>query len=687
MIGLSRSSMPRETRDTLFMLLVVAWVVVPMYEELPWWCGALSLALMLWRGSLAWLAQPLPSRWWLLALVALCVVATLVSFRTVFGRDAGVTLIVVLLALKTLELRARRDAFVVFFLCFFLMLTRFFYSQSLLSAVGMFIGLLGLLTALVNAHTITGPAPLWQSARQAIWMMMLGAPVMLTLFLLFPRIAPLWGLPSQALSAKSGLSASMEVGNVASLALDPSVAFRIRFDGPAPATGQLYFRGPVLSEFDGRQWRAPFGALVLSEGKVETQGSPIGYELTLQPHQQAWLLSLEATVEAPTLAGVRIQRGADLQWLKPAGVQAVTRYRAQAYPNYRYGQNLSDPARARYLAMPAASNPRTRQWARDLIQQAPEPLRRVQEPNAARHWMNTAMGILRDGGYRYTLEPGVFGQHTADEFWFDRKSGFCEHIASSFVVLMRMLGVPARIVTGYQGAEQNPLDDFWTVRQSDAHAWAEVWLADQGWQRVDPTSAVAPQRTSSLQRPAGAAPDVASAILGRISPTLVWQVRLYWDAINNRWNQWVLNYEQANQLELLLRLGVASPSWEDLVVLLSALVVFASLVAAAITGWNARGREPWLSLLDQARKRIQAVSTQDISANATPRELCVLIENARQNNMAKAVAARDWLDWLHRLEQQRYGPPKGQAQTPHRPALATLRRQFGQLPPLSRPTD
>ena len=684
MKGLRLSTLPREARDTLFMLIVVAWVVAPMYGELPWWCGVFSVVLMAWRGLLAALGRPLPSRGWLLALVALAIAATLMSFRTLFGRDAGVTLIVVLLALKTLELRARRDAFVVFFLSFFLMLTRFFYSQSLLSAFGMLIGLVGLLTALINAHTVAGPAPLGRSARQAVKMLLLGTPVMLALFFLFPRIAPLWGLPNTATSAKSGLSSSMEVGNVASLALDPSVAFRVRFEGPAPATNQLYFRGPVLSEFDGRQWRAPSGAPVLSPGEVITDGPALAYELTLQPHQQAWLLSLEATVEPPTLVGARVRRGADLQWQKPAGVQTVTRYRAQAHTSYRYGERLSPAARARYLAIPALSNPRTRQWAQDMLSQAPAPMRQLHEPDAARYWVSKSLGLLREGGYRYTLQPGLYGPQVADEFWFDRKTGFCEHIASSFVVLMRLLGVPARIVTGYQGAELNPVDNFWTVRQSDAHAWTEVWFSDRGWQRVDPTSAVAPQRTSSLQRPEGAAADVATAILGRISPTLVWQMRLYWDAMNDRWNQWVLNYEKAKQLELLLKMGIASPGWEDLVLLLATLMVLFSLIAAGFTTWPWRRRSAWLSLLDQARKQVQAISQQPIPDNVTPRQLARLIARGHGQAVSTDQGKQEWLNWLEQLERLRYGPTVTDMQPPSKQALATLRRQLNRLPPLSR---
>ncbi|HEX5697852.1 MAG TPA: DUF3488 domain-containing protein, partial [Rhodoferax sp.] len=192
----SFSHLPRDTRDTLFVLAVIAWVIAPLAPELPLWCGLLSAALIGWRGVLAWRGRPLPSKWWLLGLLGLCLVATLISFKTLLGRDAGVTMVVVLLALKTLELRARRDAFVVFFLGFFLILTHFFYSQSLLTAAAMLVALLGLLTALVNAHMPVGKPPLWQAARMAGSMALLGAPIMVLLFVLFPRMAPLWGLPS-----------------------------------------------------------------------------------------------------------------------------------------------------------------------------------------------------------------------------------------------------------------------------------------------------------------------------------------------------------------------------------------------------------------------------------------------------------------------------------------------------------
>jgi len=311
------SHLPRDTRDTLFVLAVIAWVLAPLSLQVPLWCSLLSATVIVWRAVLAWRGQPLPSRWWLLGLLLLSVVGTLISFKTILGRDAGVTLVVVLLALKTLELRARRDAFVVFFLGFFLMLTNFFYSQSLLTAAAMLVGLLGLLTALVNAHMPVGKPPLWQAARMAGGMALLGAPIMVLLFVLFPRVAPLWGLPSDAMSGRSGLSADMTVGNIASLALDNSVAMRVRFEGAAPVQSALYFRGPVLTHFDGRSWRARPSSLpdhLRLPADLKVAGEPVRYQVTLEPNKLPWLLLLDATPQAPALAGKTARMTRELQW-------------------------------------------------------------------------------------------------------------------------------------------------------------------------------------------------------------------------------------------------------------------------------------------------------------------------------------------------------------------------------------
>ena len=658
---------PRDSRDTLFMLLVIAWVLLPQVSHLPLWCSALAAGVLLWRAWLAVTGQPLPARWWLLSVLVLTVSATLFTYKTLLGRDAGVTLIVVLLTLKTLELRARRDAFVVFFLSFFTLLTTFFHSQSLLTAAAMLLALLGLLTLLVNAHLPVGRPPLWQAAQTAGGMALLGAPIMLALFLLFPRLAPLWGLPNDAQSGRSGLSANMQVGTIASLALDDSIALRIQFDGAPPPQSALYFRGPVLSTFDGRSWqplRSDFSPRQQLPAALQVSGAPVNYQVTLEPHQQAWLLLLDASPNAPRLNGLDAHMTPELQWLTNRPVTELLRYRAQSYPDFRHGPLRPQASLQDQLALPAGFNPRTAQLAAELRRDP-----RYAQASGAQ-LVDAVLQRLRSGGYRYTLEPGVFGPHSADEFWFDRKEGFCEHIASSFVILMRALGVPARIVTGYQGGERNAVDGFFTVRQRDAHAWAEVWLPDQGWVRVDPTSAVAPGRTGSLQRLQAPRGALASALFGTVSPEFALNLRALWDAANNRWNQSVLNYSQGKQLKLLENIGFEAPSWEDLIYLLIGLLVLASLSGAAWTLWERQRQDPWLRLLEAARKRLQLAGIA-LAPNSPPRRLAEQL--AAQRDL-RHPATQALHAWLLRLEAQRYAPPG----TP-RQRLATLQRELTQL--------
>jgi transglutaminase-like putative cysteine protease len=260
--------------------------------------------------------------------------------------------------------------------------------------------------------------------------------------------------------------------------------------------------------------------------------------------------------------------------------------------------------------------------------------------------VQAAMDRLRSGGYRYTLDPGVYGENTADEFWFDRKEGFCEHIASAFVVLMRAMDIPARLVTGYQGGELNPVDGYWIVRQSDAHAWTEVWLQGQGWVRVDPTSAVAPGRIGSLQRLLPPRSALAAAF-GNVTPGLSEGLRAAWDAINNGWNQRILNYTQSRQLNLLKNIGFESPSWEDLSYVLIALIVIVALGGAAWTIWDRREHDPWLRLLHRVRKRLAAAGVE-LPPAAPPRQMATVV-TARFGANGSALA-----DWLLKLEMQRY---------------------------------
>ena len=663
------TTLPRDARDMLFLLLVIAWAIAPQVAQLPLWTSVFAAALLLWRGALAWTGRPLPSRWVLVALLAVAVGATLLTYRTLLGRDPGVALVVLLLAFKTLEARARRDAMVVFFLGFFTVLSNFFYSQSLLTAVAMLLALLGLLTALVNAHMPVGRPPLALALRTAGGMALLGAPIMLALFVFFPRMAPLWGMPSDELTGRSGLSGTMQVGNIAALALDDSVALRVRFDMPddaAPPQSQLYFRGPVLSQFDGREWQAlPWRSSAWQGPQddapdLQVQGAPLRYSVTLEPQKRPWLMLLDAAPQAPEITGMGAVMTPDLQWLATRALTDVTRYSATSYPQFRHGPTERTAQLQALTDLPARFNPRTLALAQQM---RAEP---AVQRGGTQALVNAALARLRTGGYQYTLEPGVYSEDTADEFWFDRKAGFCEHIASAFVVLMRAADVPARIVTGYQGGERNGVDGLWTVRNSDAHAWAEVWMAGRGWVRVDPTGAVSPGRVGQFQRLLAPRGVLGNAMGSVLSPGMVQHLRAVWEAANNHWNQWVLNYTQSRQFDLLKALGFTTPSGQDLARILAGLVGAAALLGAAWAAHQRRQHDPWLRLLAHAHQRLARAGLA-LPENLPPRAMAAA---AQAHFGAPADAAAQW---LLRLEQWRYAPA-GAMPAPLRALRRELRR-------------
>ena len=662
--------MPRDKRDTLFVLAVMALVLAPQLAYLPVWTSACVAALLAWRAWIAWRGAALPPKWVIHGLLVLAIGGTLAQFRTLLGSEAGVALIVLLLVLKTLEMRARRDAMVLFFLGFFTLLTLFFQSQSLLTALAMLLGLWGLLSALVNAHLPVGKPPLALAVRTAGLLMLWGAPLMAALFVLFPRVPPLWGLPADSQRAKTGLSGSMEVGNIAQLAQDPSLAMRLRFltpDGKAPGQSKLYFRGPVLSHFDGRQWsEVPHnGRWATAQDAAPAAAHPIGpavpYEVTLEPHHQRWLLTLDATLQPPELSRQRALAAGPLQWQSSRPITEVLRYTAQVQLDYRLGRELSPAEWRQYTQLPAQGNARTRAWAAELRQRHGA----LNAPILA-----DVLLQLRQGGYRYTLEPEPVPRDTADDFWFGQKAGFCEHMASAFVVLMRAAHVPARVVTGYQGGERNPVDGLWTVRQSDAHAWAEIWLPGDGWTRVDPTAAVAPSRVGELQRLRPPATAIGQALDTVVGMDQLQRLRATWDAINHRWNDWVLGYSvrQQSYLWQWLQSLWTERAWQ--------LLTGAAVLAMLLTRWLRRGArsDPWLALLQQAHSRLQAQGIPTAPYMGTRALGAAAI--AQWGVGAAALQA-----WLERMERARYAPS-----APGTPRLRALRREFRSLPwPPGRP--
>lgn len=685
--------LPRETRDTLFLLGVIGAIVGMQIGHIPAWTSALAAAVLVWRGWIAWRGRPLPGWPWRLALTLAAAGLTVGSHRTLLGPEAGVTLIVVLQTLKTLEMRARRDAYVIFFLGFFTLWTPLLRSQSLLTALGIGLAVWGLLTALVLAHLPNGRPPLWWAARTAGGMALAGAPIMALLFALFPRLPPLWGIPTDSTIGRSGLSGQMQVGDVAQLALDERVALRVAFPDGAPPREALYFRGPVLRVFDGRRWRPLHGPdaaggvppMLLqqdSAGRFQPTGPGLRYQVTMEPSLRPWLLTLEATPTAPVitaagagLGGLSPQATADRQWWLPRPITDVLRYEAVAHPAYRSDADAPRLALQVDRELPPGYNPRTLAWAQSLRRELGEPPAPVLVEAVLRH--------LREGGYRYTLEPGVYGRDTADEFWFERRAGFCEHIASAFVIALRALDIPARVVTGYQGGEYNPIDGRWTVRQSDAHAWAEIWLPDTGWVRIDPTAYVSPDRTAAGER-LRPPPGLIATAMVRVDPALLDRVRAVWDAANQRWNDWILDYGPTRQLDLLRRLGLSATGWQDAARLLAIVLAAVAVVGVAALLWSRPRVDRWHRLLAQAARRWERAGVA-CPRPLTPARLRTAIAQRVGDDSDGVYPA--WAEWLAALEASRYDPAWSRSANSTMPTLTLLARRLRDLPPPSAPDD
>ncbi|MBH9575373.1 DUF3488 and transglutaminase-like domain-containing protein [Inhella proteolytica] len=638
----------RDTRDTLFLVCVVALTVAPHMLRIPLWAGASLLLLLGWRVWLAWGARPLPNRWLLMLILAAACGAAKVSHGVLVGRDAGLTLVTLLMALKLLEMHKRRDAFVVFFLGFFLVLTQFLHSQALWVALWTVATVWGLLTSLVLAQMPLGQPHLKIAAREAARTTLYGLPVMVLLFLLFPRMAPLWGVPSA--SAGTGLSNEMEFGQVATLASDDSVALRLRpLDGQTlPPPQWLYFRGPVLTDFDGLSWRARPPGTVLPPGEAWQRGlgPALRYEMLVEPQRVSLLPVLEYDAGQPgelwQLPSLLLRRSAELSWIANRPITERLRLQHEAQlSSSRLGPFEEHPSLRPARRLPPGLNPRLTAWARELAQG-----RSTDELLAA------LLTHIRREPFRYTLTPGVYGEaspHLIDEFWFDRRAGFCEHYAAATVVALRAAGVPARLVTGYQGMDPELQDGWAVVRNSHAHAWIEYWQPQIGWRRADPTAAVAPERVERSQR-LSPPPGALRGALDAIDPTLWARMRRIGEALDLQWQQWVLGYARDQQFDLLRRLGFEEADWTALGHAVAIAIGSLALGALAWMRWRAHEHNPWVRLHQRTLRALQRAGLTQAQPHQAPLRWAAL---AGQHWGARAAALQAQ---LAQLEQRRYGP-------------------------------
>jgi transglutaminase-like putative cysteine protease len=474
-------------------------------------------------------------------------------------------MLVLLVAFKMLEMRARRDLFVVIFLCFFLLLTTFFYMQGIGTALMMAAALVTLFTAQLSFQFTGRVPPLGRRFWLAGRMVLLAVPFALLLFFVFPRIqGPLWGMPGDAGAGRTGLSNSMAPGNLSNLAQSGETAFRVQFSGAVPPQAQLYWRGVVLGDFDGRAWTqlAPAADRRVPIN-VTLRGAAVRHQVTLEPSSQRWLFALDLPAELPRVPGNPASASEEMELAAAYPIDQRVRYEVVSHPVYSLQADAELAGAERWLALPDGFNPRALAAGLALRREA-DPLKRASK----------VLRGFRTDTFSYTLEPPPLGRDSVDDFLFRTKAGFCEHYASAFVFLMRAAGVPARVVTGYQGGELNPVDGFLTVRQSDAHAWAEIWVARRGWLRVDPTAAVAPERVQrgglarALPRrnPFGIEGLGDLMLFGADRSSVFAQLRFELSAMDNGWNQWVLNYTRERQLIVLESVKSGALSWRTLAV-------------------------------------------------------------------------------------------------------------------------
>ena len=567
-------SAPVTNRRVLLGLMAAgAIAVTPHALELPLWIVTVFAAGMAWRYVSERYQAYRPGRLTRTALMLLILAAVFHQYGTLLGRDPGVALLITLLGLKFLEIKTVRDYTVSLLLFYLVILGGFLYSQSLWLGAWALLSVAAATAALIQLVQPTG-LDLARRLRLSTAMLAKALPLMVVVYLLFPRISgTLWGLPADAYSGLTGIPDVMQPGNIRSLSESSAIAFRVTFDGAPPPMRELYWRARVLTDTDGRSWRA---GMERAATKVAFRplGDPVSYHVTLEPSNQSWMPALDLPATRPRDAFYR----PDFTLEHDGPVRERLDYTLTSYTRYRTGA-LDDRERRRDLQLPADLSPRVRALAGEWRRAAAGPLQIAQ----------AALDYFHRENFVYTLNPPLLGGDPVDEFLFNTRRGFCEHYAAAFVTLMRAAGVPSRVVVGYQGGELNQAGDYMIVRQSDAHAWAEIWAAERGWVRVDPTAAVAPERIElgldAVRRleqegvTLGSLPEAAVLRALKLDwlQNITLHARWYWDLANLTWYRWVVDYGKERQRRFLASLGLEDISWGRLAGLLVGGVLLVTL--------------------------------------------------------------------------------------------------------------
>ena len=566
----AKKKIPVDSRSMLWVIFSLGVTTSLQLWRMPIWLSLITIVPFVWR----YLAEtknykPLPTAVRVSALGASLMILVF-SYGNVFGRSAAVSLLAVMLSLKLLETYTVRDARMVISFSLFLCATQFLFTQGVLMPVyGAFV----VATAMISlaqlhrreAFAANVPVPqlgksVFSELKFGFRVLALALPAALALFLLFPRWAsPLWGVPENSLDARTGLSDSMAPGTIQQLFMDDSPAFRVEFEGPAPIQEELYWRGPVLWEFDGREWKPNFYSRnIQARNKPDPADALFRYTVQLEPNERKWLFALDY----PTMIPGDSKLTLDFQILRRKSVTQLLRYDMASDPRFIDSPEISQVMRQASLQLPDGFNPRS--------QELVDEWRRTIDDDET--LANRVLRYFNEEEFHYTMEPPLLGINSVDDFLFRTRSGYCEHYASTFTVLMRMAGIPARVVTGYQGGWFNEFGEYMLVRQSDAHAWSEIWLEGTGWTRFDPTAAVSPLRVQ--QGSLGALSDPRHLLdFGWLRG-----MKNGIDVLQRTWNNLVIDFGAADQAQLFKPFGIANMGARGLVISLFVVLGLLALV-------------------------------------------------------------------------------------------------------------
>ena len=578
----------------LWVLAALLLVILPGALRLAPWILLMALACMSWRLLIFQGRASYPGILVKMVIVFTALPLTLLQYRAQgVGLDAAVCLLILGVVFKLLEMQHKRDIVIVIILAYVLIMIGFIYSQTIPAGLHALLSVMVTTGALVALNRDNARNNFADTSRLAVQLVLQSIPLTLVLFVLVPRIGPLWTMPLPVSSTKTGVTDEMTPGDISSLGRSGELAFRVSFEGEAPSHERLYWRGLVLDLFDGQTWRRA-GNTLLDYGMIRRYpsefggvalGEPMDYDVILEPTQQTWIYGLQLAAVA---SGDIVQdRNYSLHTAKP--ITQRMRYQLRSWSDYQVDLQLPGTLRASALQLPQNdSNTRSAALAQELRAASTD----------ERDYVNRVMRHFQEQPFYYTLNPPLLGESSIDDFLFETREGFCGHYAGSFVYLLRAVGIPARVVVGYQGGEYNPFENYTMVYQYNAHAWAEVWLEGEGWVRFDPTGAVAPERISQgveavfADQP-GFMEDVGFSMMRFRDTQWLNTLRLRLDAIDYAWNRWVVSYDEDLQLAFLEEMfGENARSYVVLALSTSTALIFAVAAYFLLRGGRGQRRDP-----------------------------------------------------------------------------------------------